>query len=73
MVKAEQSYQRLYVALNRVVVSAQVSHEAQARHCDVVVMRLAVGMGRGGRREHHLSFLSIKDEVFYLDSSTIIT
>lgn len=36
------THQRLYVALHRVVVPTQVSHEAEARHDDVVIVRLTV-------------------------------
>lgn len=37
-----QTHQRLDVALHGVVVSTQVGHEAEARHDDVLVLRLAV-------------------------------
>ena len=44
-----QTHQRLDVALHRVVVMTQVGHEAEARHEEVVVVRLAVGRDQRGR------------------------
>lgn len=38
----QQTHQRLDVTLHRVVVTTQVGHEAEARHDDVVIVRLAV-------------------------------
>lgn len=37
-----QAHQRLDVTLHRVVVSTQVSHEAEARQNEVIIVRLAV-------------------------------
>lgn len=54
--RSEQSsslYQRLDVALDRVVVPTQVSHETQAGHRDVIIMRLAVD----GERERERYFI----------------
>lgn len=44
------THQRLYVALHRVVVPTQVSHEAEARHDDVVIVRLAVAKKKKKKR-----------------------
>ncbi len=38
----EQTHQRLDVALHCVVVTTEVGHEAEARHDEVVIVRLAV-------------------------------
>jgi len=36
------THQRLDVTLHRVAVTAKISHEAEARHDDVFIVRLAV-------------------------------
>jgi len=64
-VRAEQSYQRLDVGLHRVVIATQVSQQAQARHPDVIIMRLAVGRHRE-RKQYMFSFNPIKAGLLFL-------